>query len=81
MSSPFPVIFDRALTSNQSYSTLSFMERLQKKIWLTSFTIAKANIRFGIKVGLGAAILATPAFLSSTRGLYLHFRGEWALVS
>ncbi|KIW75357.1 hypothetical protein Z517_10098 [Fonsecaea pedrosoi CBS 271.37] len=39
------------------------------------------DIRFAIKVGLGALLYALPSFLSSTRPLYQHWRGEWGLVS
>jgi len=38
-------------------------------------------MRFSIKVGVGAAIYALPAFIPHTRPTYAHWRGEWGLVS
>jgi len=39
------------------------------------------DTRFAIKVGLGAFLYALPAFIESTRQLFVHWRGEWGLVS
>lgn len=39
------------------------------------------DTRFAIKVGIGAALYALPAFLPETRPFFLHWRGEWGLVS
>ncbi|CAK4031754.1 related to Lactobacillus histidine kinase [Lecanosticta acicola] len=39
------------------------------------------DVRFAIKVGLGAALYALPAFLEETRPVFLYWRGEWGLVS
>ena len=41
----------------------------------------RRNVRFSIKVGVGAAIYALPAFIPQTRPIYSHWRGEWGLVS
>ncbi|PIA95683.1 hypothetical protein CB0940_10716 [Cercospora beticola] len=43
--------------------------------------IRRDDVRFAIKVGLGAALYALPAFLRETRPFFLHWRGEWGLVS
>jgi len=43
--------------------------------------LARDDIRFGIKVGLGAALWAMFAFIPSTRDTYQHWRGEWGLLS
>lgn len=43
--------------------------------------LARDDIRFAIKVGLGAALLAAPAFISFTRPTFQHLRLEWGLVS
>lgn len=38
-------------------------------------------VRFGLKVGLGAALWAMFAFIPQTRGTYQHWRGDWGLLS
>ncbi|KAI5288317.1 hypothetical protein KEM52_001210, partial [Ascosphaera acerosa] len=37
--------------------------------------------KYALKVGIGAALYALPAFASSTRPIYSHWRGEWGLLS
>ncbi|KAK5168811.1 uncharacterized protein LTR77_006120 [Saxophila tyrrhenica] len=39
------------------------------------------DIRFAIKVGIGAMLYSLPAFLRSTRATFVYWRGEWGLVS
>jgi hypothetical protein len=39
------------------------------------------QVRFAIKVGIGAALWSLFAFLPQTRPMYRHWRGEWGLVS
>lgn len=39
------------------------------------------DTQFAIKVGLGALLYALPAFIESTRPVFVHWRGEWGLVS
>ncbi|RAL65876.1 hypothetical protein DID88_005539 [Monilinia fructigena] len=39
------------------------------------------DIRFAVKVGLGAALYALFAFMPGTRPMYQHYRGEWGLLS
>lgn len=43
--------------------------------------LRRDDTRFAIKVGFGAALYALPAFLEETRPFFLHWRGEWGLVS
>ncbi|CAN8106171.1 unnamed protein product [Discula destructiva] len=43
--------------------------------------LARDDIRFGIKVGLGAMLWAMLAFIPQTKPLYMHWRGEWGLLS
>ncbi|KAF4636320.1 hypothetical protein G7Y89_g1758 [Cudoniella acicularis] len=47
---------------------------------LMSF-LERDDIRFAIKVGIGAALWALFAFIPATRPIYRHWRGEWGLVS
>ncbi|KAK4545151.1 hypothetical protein LTR36_003702 [Oleoguttula mirabilis] len=39
------------------------------------------DVRFAIKVGIGAMLYALPAFLASSRPFFVLWRGEWGLVS
>lgn len=43
--------------------------------------MARDDIQFGLKVGIGAALWAMLAFLEQTRDLYNQWRGEWGLLS
>jgi len=43
--------------------------------------LSRDDIRFGVKVGLGATIYAMFAFIPETRPIYAHWRGEWGLLS
>lgn len=39
------------------------------------------DIKYAIKVGIGAIIYSLPAFIASTRPFFTYWRGEWGLVS
>jgi hypothetical protein len=39
------------------------------------------QVKFAVKVGIGAALFALPAFIPATRPTFSHWRGEWGLVS
>ncbi|EFX03192.1 60S ribosomal protein l19 [Grosmannia clavigera kw1407] len=43
--------------------------------------LMRDDIRFGIKVGIGAMLWACMAFTPETRKVYMHWRGEWGLLS
>ncbi|KAL7957487.1 Fusaric acid resistance protein-like domain-containing protein [Trichoderma compactum] len=43
--------------------------------------IARDDVLFGLKVGIGASLWAMLAFLEDTRDFYNHYRGEWGLLS
>ncbi|KAI1823424.1 ribosomal protein L19 [Xylaria intraflava] len=43
--------------------------------------LARDDIRFGLKVGIGATLYAMFSFLPSTTTIYRHWRGEWGLLS
>ena len=51
------------------------------KLWLALSFFRRDDIKFAIKVGIGAALYALPSFLASTRPFYQHWRGEWGLLS
>ena len=39
------------------------------------------DIKYAIKVGIGAIVYSLPAFIASTRPFFTYWRGEWGLVS
>lgn len=54
---------------------------LAQKLLRMSRVLMRDDIRFGIKVGIGAVLWATMAFIPETRATYQHWRGEWGLLS
>ena len=50
-------------------------------IWKMLKFTRGVDFQFGFRVGLGALILASLAFLDSTRHIFNEWRGEWALVT
>ncbi|KAI0390540.1 ribosomal protein L19 [Xylariaceae sp. FL0594] len=50
-------------------------------IWDFLNFIARDDIRFGLKVGIGATLYAMFAFIPETMEVYRHWRGEWGLLS
>ncbi|AEO55871.1 hypothetical protein MYCTH_2300145 [Thermothelomyces thermophilus ATCC 42464] len=55
--------------------------RLSQKILAVARSLARDDVRFGLKVGVGAVLWASLAFMPQTRDLYRHWRGEWGLLS
>ncbi|KAK9421500.1 hypothetical protein SUNI508_05735 [Seiridium unicorne] len=43
--------------------------------------LSRDDVRFGLKVGIGATLYAMFAFIPETRPVYQHWRGEWGLLS
>ncbi|KAI1178617.1 ribosomal protein L19 [Nemania sp. FL0916] len=50
-------------------------------IWRFLNFLARDDIRFGLKVGIGATLYAMFAFIPATMEIYGHWRGEWGLLS
>jgi hypothetical protein len=62
-------------------SVNSLVASLSQRVLRTIRKLARDDIRFGLKVGFGAALWAAFAFVPSTRDTYQHWRGEWGLLS
>ena len=56
-------------------------ETIGYKIWKILNFARGVDFQFGFRVGLGALILASFAFLDSTRHIFNEWRGEWVLVT
>ena len=54
---------------------------LTYRLYLLLRAFRRDDVLFAIKVGLGALLYALPAFLARTRPFFVHWRGEWGLVS
>ncbi|KAI9790313.1 MAG: hypothetical protein M1835_001073 [Candelina submexicana] len=51
------------------------------RLWTALRPFRRDDVKFAIKVGVGAALYALPSFIDSTRPFYSHYRGEWGLLS
>ncbi|KAK6359792.1 hypothetical protein TWF696_000929 [Orbilia brochopaga] len=64
-----------ARRENQTHKALGY------RIWKALRRFRRDDVKFACKVGLGAAIYASPAYISFTRPMFSYYRGEWGLVS
>lgn len=55
--------------------------RVKYTLWRTLHNLKKTEVRFAVKVGIGAALLAMPAMIDSTRPVFVEWRMEWGLLS
>lgn len=62
-------------------SASSVQRKLSQKVLGVMRFLAREDILFGIKVGIGAVLWAQFAFIPVTRPLYQQWRGEWGLLS
>ncbi|KAK3988625.1 Fusaric acid resistance protein-like-domain-containing protein [Cladorrhinum sp. PSN332] len=58
-----------------------FIATLSQKLLRALRKLSRDDIRFGLKVGVGAALWAMFAFIPQTKDTYQHWRGEWGLLS
>lgn len=54
---------------------------LSYRIWVALAVFRRDDLKYAVKVGIGAVIYAMWSFIGATRGLYSHWRGEWGLLS
>lgn len=54
---------------------------LSYRIWLALSAFRRDDLKYAVKVGIGAVLYAMWSFIEATRGLYGHWRGEWGLLS
>lgn len=81
--SAFPKI--RAHLPNTTHTpareTLGPWGRIKHRFWTIVTRLKDGDMRYSFKVGVSTAILAAPAFIDSTRPIFVEYRGEWALIS
>ncbi|CAG8190606.1 unnamed protein product [Penicillium olsonii] len=72
--------FDNNYTESQSPG-VNLHSRSKTLRWRCLNLLRADELKFALKVGIGAALYTLPAFISWTRPLYLFWRGEWGLLS
>lgn len=54
---------------------------LTYRIWKATSPLRREDVRYAVKVGVGAMLYSMFAFIEETRPIYAHWRGEWGLIS
>lgn len=67
--------------TKQTPLAMTTRQRFNRFVWKLGQFLKEPETKFAIKAGLGSAILASPAFIKSTRGQFTAYKGQWALVS
>lgn len=78
---PFPKNSRNTLATVHTPLPSTLKEKFKNMLWRIGKTLRSYEVKFAVKAGLGSAILATPAFINSTRPIFREYRMEWALVS
>jgi hypothetical protein len=69
--------YDKVADSEKPIHEQPFYHR----IWKAFRFFRRDDIKYAIKVGIGAILYAMWSFIPATRPIYSHFRGEWGLLS
>ncbi|KAG9036609.1 hypothetical protein FRB95_008443 [Tulasnella sp. JGI-2019a] len=79
----FPSIQPHAPNTAQTPNAelLSLPGRIKQTMWRLGARMRETDMLYSIKCGLATSILAGPAFVESTRPLFMEYRGEWALIT
>jgi len=56
-------------------------QRIVYKIWRALAPLRREDIKYAVKVGIGAILYAMWSFIPATQIHYSHWRGEWGLLS
>ncbi|KAF2027879.1 hypothetical protein EK21DRAFT_70963 [Setomelanomma holmii] len=54
---------------------------LSYRAWVALSVFRRDDLKYAVKVGIGAILYAMWSFINGTRELYGHWRGEWGLLS
>ncbi|KAF9696482.1 hypothetical protein EKO04_005582 [Ascochyta lentis] len=54
---------------------------LSYRTWVALSVFRRDDLKYAVKVGIGAVLYAMWSFIQPTRELYGHWRGEWGLLS
>ncbi|KAF2083558.1 hypothetical protein K490DRAFT_76468 [Saccharata proteae CBS 121410] len=76
---PDPVRSQSVIAEHSEKSTKS--ESWTFRLWETFAFLRREDIKFAVKIGIGAILYAMWSFIPETRPFYSHWRGEWGLLS
>ncbi|KAG5356607.1 hypothetical protein CKK34_5978 [Yarrowia sp. E02] len=69
-----------ALTKKAKHGELE-KPSLSFRVWKSLRVFRRRDVQFGVRVGIGAAIFATPAYMPALQPIFYSWRGEWGLIS
>ncbi|KAI9048648.1 hypothetical protein LZ554_007479 [Drepanopeziza brunnea f. sp. 'monogermtubi'] len=77
------LVIERRETRQQSFTPPGQVWKwdIYHRILKVVLVLSRDDVRFALKVGLGASLYAMFAFIPLTRPFYQHWRGEWGLLS
>ncbi|CAO1632568.1 unnamed protein product [Sympodiomycopsis kandeliae] len=77
----FPSVSRHAPNTAQTPRVVTMQQKFCHLLWRIGEFFRQRDVKFAIKAGVGCAILASPAFIYSTRDTFREYKGEWALIS
>ena len=79
----FPKIRPHAPDTLQTppHHQLSWVGKFKRMLWVAGRRLKERDGKFAIKAGMATSLLALPAFLESTRPIFVEYYGDWALIS
>lgn len=77
----FPENTSNLFNTIQTPIPKTFAQKFTIKIWKSLTWFRQFEVKYAFKAAVSAAILASPAFIDSTRELFWGYRGEWACIS
>ncbi|PWN43915.1 hypothetical protein IE81DRAFT_365332 [Ceraceosorus guamensis] len=69
------------LHTAQTPAARTLKQRAARWVWELGQWLRQPDSKFGLKAGIGCALLASPAFITATRPVFLEFQGQWAIVT
>ncbi|KAG5366998.1 hypothetical protein CJU89_1447 [Yarrowia sp. B02] len=69
-----------ALTKKAKHGELE-KPSMSFRVWKSLRVFRRRDVQFGIRVGIGAAMFATPAYMPTLQPIFYTWRGEWGLIS
>jgi hypothetical protein len=67
--------------TEQTPTARTFKQRADRLVWRLGQFLREPDVKFALKAAIGCCLLATPAFVSSTRPTFVQYQGQWCLVT
>jgi hypothetical protein len=77
----FPENTSNLFNTIQTPIPKTLTQKFTIKIWKSLTWFRQFEVKYAFKAAVSTAILASPAFIDSTRELFWTYRGEWACIS